>query len=73
MALMASSGQDAKNSKSWQEAFNYPVATTRQIEKQLRNDIAANKERVRTLVGSVVPFSVGSLTWLIRPRQGELP
>jgi conserved oligomeric Golgi complex subunit 1 len=48
---MASVGRDAKDLKSWEEAFSYPIATTRQIEKQLRDDIAANKERLRTLVG----------------------
>jgi conserved oligomeric Golgi complex subunit 1 len=53
---MASTGLDAKDLKSWQEAFNYPVAATRQIEKQLRNDIEANKERLRTLVGWVDSF-----------------
>jgi hypothetical protein len=48
---MASTGRDVQNPKSWEDAFSYPIATTRQIEKQLRNDIAANKERLRTLVG----------------------
>ena len=48
---MSSIGRDAKELKSWEEAFSYPIVTTRQFEKQLRNDIAANKERLRTLVG----------------------
>jgi hypothetical protein len=48
---MASTGHHGQNLKFWEEAFSYPIATTRQIEKQLRNDIAANKERLRNLVG----------------------
>lgn len=48
---MTSPKQDVKELKSWEEAFKYPVSTTRQIEKQLRSDIVVNKERLRTLVG----------------------
>ena len=70
---MTSVGRDTKDLKTWQEAFDYPIATTRQIEKQLRNDIAANKERLRTLVGLVLPFYVCLLIWLMSPLQGELP
>jgi conserved oligomeric Golgi complex subunit 1 len=49
--IMASTEPDIEEVKSWEEAFNHPIATTRQIEKQLRNDLATNKERLRTLVG----------------------
>lgn len=54
---MASTGVNAKELRSWQEAFTYPLSTTRQIEKQLRDEVAADKERLRTLVGLVVSFS----------------
>lgn len=70
---MTSRGRDVKDLKTWQEAFDHPIATTRQIEKQLRNDIAANKERLRTLVGSVFCLSADLLTWLMCAFQGELP
>ncbi|ERF69151.1 hypothetical protein EPUS_01107 [Endocarpon pusillum Z07020] len=63
---MASAGSDARALKSWEEAFTYPIATTRQIEKQLRNDIAANKERLRTLVGSSYRDLLGTADRIIQ-------
>ena len=42
---------DPQTLKSWEEAFQYPVITTRRIEQQLRRDAATNKEKLRTLVG----------------------
>ncbi|KAF7502103.1 hypothetical protein GJ744_007208 [Endocarpon pusillum] len=66
---MASAGIDARALKSWEEAFTYPIATTRQIEKQLRNDIAANKERLRTLVGSSYRDLLGTADRIIQLDQ----
>ncbi|MCJ1462524.1 hypothetical protein MMC07_001126 [Pseudocyphellaria aurata] len=45
-------GPDPKSFGSWEEAFQYPVATVRAMERQLRNDIESNRERLRTLVGA---------------------
>jgi conserved oligomeric Golgi complex subunit 1 len=37
---------------SWSQAFEeYPIVQTRAIEKQLRSDIALNKQKLRNLVG----------------------
>lgn len=36
---------------SWEDAFKYPVAAVRGMERQLRRDIDSNKERLRSLVG----------------------
>jgi len=43
---------------SWEDAFKYPVAAIRGMERQLRRDIDTNKERLRSLVGyftSILP------------------
>ena len=42
---------DPKTFASWEDAFKYPVATVQQMERQLRNEINTNKERLRSLVG----------------------
>lgn len=51
---MAVEGPDPKTFGSWEEAFQYPVATVRAMERQLRSDIELNRERLRTLVGYVI-------------------
>jgi hypothetical protein len=39
----------------WQQAFeNHPIVTTRKIEKDLRASVASSRERLRSLVGSVL-------------------
>ena len=39
--------------QTWQQAFeDYPISTTRALEKQLRSNITNGKERLRSLVGS---------------------
>lgn len=67
--IMDLTGHEAKDLESWQEAFNYPLATTRQIEKQLRNDIAANKERLRTLVGGSYRDLLGTADRIIHLNE----
>ena len=52
-SIMAAEGPDPKTFGSWEEAFQYPVATVRAMERQLRSDIESNRERLRTLVGCV--------------------
>ncbi|MCJ1353511.1 MAG: hypothetical protein MMC33_003497 [Icmadophila ericetorum] len=49
---MTTVGPDPKTFESWEDAFKYPIPAVRQMEKQLRNDIAGNRERLRTLVGA---------------------
>lgn len=51
---MAVEGPDPKTFRSWEEAFQYPVATVRAMDRQLRSDIDSNRERLRTLVGYVI-------------------
>ena len=48
---MAEEGPDPKSFGSWEDAFQYPVAAVRVMERRLRNDIDSNKEKLRTLVG----------------------
>lgn len=48
---MAVDGPDPKTFESWEDAFEYPVAAVRGMEKQLGNGIEFNKEKLRTLVG----------------------
>ena len=51
---MASEGPDPKTFLSWEDAFQYPIPAVRGMEKQLRRDIEANREKLRTLVGYVM-------------------
>ncbi len=48
---MAAEAPDPKTFESWQEAFKFPVATVRAMERQLRSDAEVNRERLRSLVG----------------------
>lgn len=54
---MAAQGPDPKAFESWEGAFQYPVATVRAMERQLRSEIETNRERLRSLVGYVGCFS----------------
>lgn len=49
---MATEGPDPKTFQSWEDAFQYPIATVRGMERQLRNDIDSNREKLRSLVGA---------------------
>ena len=51
-------GPDPRLFASWEEAFKYPIASVRGMERQLRNDTETNKERLRTLVGYVAAHRV---------------
>lgn len=57
LLMMAAEGSDPKTFGSWEDAFQYPVAHVRGLERQLRNDIGSNKEKLRTLVGYDVESS----------------
>lgn len=37
--------------KSWEDAFQHRIPQVRQLERQLRADLASNKEKLRSLVG----------------------
>jgi len=42
----------AASLKSWNQAFeDYPISTTRTIEKQLRANVVRDKDKLRALVG----------------------
>ncbi|KAL9602832.1 MAG: hypothetical protein Q9219_001527 [cf. Caloplaca sp. 3 TL-2023] len=49
---MATDVPDPKTLQSWKDAFQYPIASVRIMEKQLRNDIDSNREKLRSLVGT---------------------
>ena len=60
--IMALEPPDPKTLTSWTDAFQYQIPAVRRMEKQLRADVAAGRERVRGLVGYVFLFLV-----LVRP------
>ncbi|KAL8800091.1 MAG: hypothetical protein Q9200_007354 [Gallowayella weberi] len=49
---MAAEAPDPKTFGSWEDAFQYPIAAVRGMERQLRNDINSNREKLRSLVGA---------------------
>ncbi|KAI4233066.1 MAG: hypothetical protein LQ349_004619 [Xanthoria aureola] len=49
---MAAEAPDPKTFGSWEDAFQYPIAAVRGMERQLRNDIGSNREKLRSLVGA---------------------
>lgn len=57
---MATDVPDSRSLDSWEEAFQYPIPTVRRVEQELRRDIASNKDKLRSLVGYVAPFSYGN-------------
>ncbi|KAI5791517.1 hypothetical protein FPQ18DRAFT_336332, partial [Pyronema domesticum] len=42
---------DPSTISSWEDAFQHPIPQVRQLERQLRTDLAINKEKLRGLVG----------------------
>lgn len=48
---MTAEAPDPKTFGSWEEAFQYPIVTVRNMERQLRSDLETNRGRLRTLVG----------------------
>ena len=50
---MATEAPDPRTFQSWEDAFQCPVATVRQMEKQLGGELDSNQEKLRTLVGYV--------------------
>lgn len=48
---MASQGPDPHSFKSWEDAFQHPVAQVRKFESQLRTHAEQNRQKLRTIVG----------------------
>ncbi|KAL7274376.1 hypothetical protein RUND412_002728 [Rhizina undulata] len=42
---------DIKSLQKWEDAFQHPVPQVRQLERQLRNELTTNREKLRGLVG----------------------
>lgn len=70
---MTSEAIDLAALESWQEAFKYPLGTTRHIEQRLRTEIASNRDRLRTLVGYISLNQRSRVLTLISRPQGKLP
>ena len=51
MSTIQPDATDPKTFQFWEDAFKFPILIVRKLEQQLQNDIAGNKERLRTLVG----------------------
>ncbi|GES62907.1 hypothetical protein ATEIFO6365_0014002300 [Aspergillus terreus] len=62
---MASDGPDPQSLKSWHDAFQYPIPTVRRVEQELRRDIASNKEKLRSLVGTRYRELVGTAEMIV--------
>ncbi|KAL8993189.1 MAG: hypothetical protein Q9169_006533 [Polycauliona sp. 2 TL-2023] len=63
---MAGEAPDPKTFGSWEHAFQYPVAAVRGMERQLRNDIDSNREKLRSLVGASYRDLLGTAESIIQ-------
>ncbi|KAL9609444.1 MAG: hypothetical protein Q9167_005799 [Letrouitia subvulpina] len=63
---MAVEGPNPKTFQSWEEAFLHPIPTVRGMERQLRNDISSNREKLRTLVGASYRSLLGTAESIIK-------
>ena len=54
---MAMEVPDMRSLKKWEDAFQYPIPTTRAIEKKLRTSLNENHDKLRTLVGYAAALS----------------
>lgn len=50
--MASSSAPDPRSFTTWSQAFDYPIPTTRQLERRLRADAATSSSKLRDLVGS---------------------
>ncbi|KAH8149619.1 uncharacterized protein LAJ45_06250 [Morchella importuna] len=48
---MTAPGPDASQLTKWEDAFQHPIPAVRALERQLQTELAANKEKLRGLVG----------------------
>lgn len=51
MMAQASSPIDPRTLEKWEDAFKYPIADVRLMERKLRSDLSVNQEKIRGLVG----------------------
>ncbi|KAI4267140.1 MAG: hypothetical protein L6R38_008394 [Xanthoria sp. 2 TBL-2021] len=63
---MATEAPDPKTFGSWEDAFQYPIAAVRGMERQLRNDIGSNREKLRSLVGASYRDLLGTAESIIQ-------
>ncbi|KAL8698430.1 MAG: hypothetical protein Q9201_006576 [Fulgogasparrea decipioides] len=63
---MAAEAPDPKTFGSWEDAFQYPIATVRGMERQLRNDIESNREKLRSLVGASYRDLLGTADSIVK-------
>ncbi|KAL9625966.1 MAG: hypothetical protein Q9204_007694, partial [Flavoplaca sp. TL-2023a] len=63
---MAGEAPDPKTFRSWEDAFQYPIAAVRGMERQLRNDIGSNREKLRSLVGASYRDLLGTAESIIQ-------
>ncbi|KAL8847332.1 MAG: hypothetical protein Q9221_007615 [Calogaya cf. arnoldii] len=63
---MAGEAPDPKTFGSWEDAFHYPIAAVRGMERQLRNDIGSNREKLRSLVGASYRDLLGTAESIIQ-------
>ncbi|KAL8890033.1 MAG: hypothetical protein Q9215_002765 [Flavoplaca cf. flavocitrina] len=63
---MAGEAPDPKTIGSWEDAFQYPIAAVRGMERQLRNDIGSNREKLRSLVGASYRDLLGTAESIIQ-------
>ncbi|KAL8692969.1 MAG: hypothetical protein Q9218_002118 [Villophora microphyllina] len=62
---MTTEAPDPKTFGSWEDAFQYPIATVRGMERQLRNDLDSNREKLRSLVGASYRDLLGTADTII--------
>ncbi|KAI9753029.1 MAG: hypothetical protein M4579_005371 [Chaenotheca gracillima] len=63
---MSVEAPDPKSFKTWDEAFQYPIPAVRRMEQQLRGDLTANRDRLRTLVGASYRELLGTAEKIIQ-------
>ncbi len=52
---MGTEAPDPRTFKTWDDAFQYPIPVVRKLSHQLRNNVSENREKLRSLVGFVIP------------------
>lgn len=50
---MAAEAPSHLSLQTWQDAFKYPIPTTRRLEQELRRDVSSNQDKLRSLAGYV--------------------
>jgi hypothetical protein len=52
LVKMANNAPDPRTFADWTDAFQYPNATVRQFERQLRSHASENRQKLRAIVGA---------------------